>query len=94
MITILDFAIAAVPLTLATLALLVLGRDHIHGQMELIAETAQARADARSQRAVAANAANSRETPVPLEDLHMQDATSQAAITSHIERTNQNVPRN
>jgi hypothetical protein len=81
MTTTLDFAVVAVPLTLAVLALLVLGRRHIHGQMERMAETAEARAVARSQRAVASNAAKACacETPVPLEDLHMQDTTSQAA---------------
>lgn len=81
MTTTLDFAIVTVPLTLAVLALLVLARRHIHGQMEQIAAAAEARAAARSQRAVASNAAKTCacDAPVPLEDLHMQGATSQAA---------------
>jgi hypothetical protein len=79
MTTILDFAFVAVPLTLAVLALLVLGRRHIHGEMERIAETAEARTAAHSQRAVASNSAQACEAPVPLDDLHMQDATFQAA---------------
>jgi hypothetical protein len=52
MTTILDFAFVAVPLTLAVLALLVLGRRHIHGQMAQIAVAAKARAAARSEQTV------------------------------------------
>lgn len=81
MTTILDFAIVTVPLTLAALALLILGRRHIHGQMEQIAAAAEARAAARSERVVASNAAKpwTGKSLRPLEDLHMQDAMSQAA---------------
>jgi hypothetical protein len=76
-----DFAIIAVPLTLAVLALLVLGRRHIHGQMEQIAAAAGTRAAARNTRPVASNATTPRAcvTTVPLEDLYVQDAPPQAA---------------
>lgn len=79
MTTLSAVAIVAVPPSLALLALLVFDRRHIHGQMEQIAEAAEARAAARSQRAIASNSAQSFGVRVALEAQHMQDATSQAA---------------
>ena len=69
MTTVFEFTVVAVPLTLAVLALLVLGRKHIHGQMVQIAEAVEARAVARSQRATALNAteAHTFETLISLE---------------------------
>lgn len=57
MTTILEFAVVAVPLFLAVLAVLVLGRRHIDGQMKQIAEAAEARAAARAVRVARSNAA-------------------------------------
>jgi len=81
MTTILDFAVVTVPLTLAVLALLVLGRRHIHGQMKEIAEAAQARGAPRSQHAIVLKAAEActREALLSLEDPQMQAAASQAS---------------
>jgi hypothetical protein len=67
MTTNLDFLVVAVPVTLAVVTLLVFGSRHIHGQMERIAETAEARSAARPQRAFASNSAQAYEVPVPLE---------------------------
>ena len=74
MTTTLDFAVIAVPITFAAVALLVLGRRHIHGQMEQIAKEAQARAAARSRREVGAC-----EAEIPLEVPLMTDTARQPA---------------
>jgi hypothetical protein len=81
MTTILDFAVVTVPLTLAVLALLVLGRRHIHGQMKEIVEAAQARGAPRSQHAIVLKAAEActREAPSFAEYPPMQDTASQAS---------------
>ncbi|MEP6673097.1 MAG: hypothetical protein ABJF10_28305 [Chthoniobacter sp.] len=78
MTSIFDFAVA-IPLTLAALALLYLGRGHIHGQMEQIAEKAKSREAERARRAAILNGINCCECESPVSH---KSATSETSASS------------